>query len=136
VDLKQEDYMAQPALKPKKLWGNPKVFLSANELIVAEKSYVLAEIKGAYLDLAPEAEVQKDFGTIVWKVLRLLLEILSAIFAGTVSPSSKKYQLILVSDAGLLVAVEHQNAQKLMEIAIAVNQALKAMGITPQTKRA
>jgi hypothetical protein len=128
--------MTQPALKSKKLWGNPKVFLSADELIVEEKSYVLAQIKGAYIELAPEAEAQKDFGTIVWKVLRIILEILTIIFAYTSSPSSKKYQLILVSDAGLLVALEHQNAKKLMEISIAVNQALRAMGITPQTKRA
>jgi hypothetical protein len=60
------------------------------------------------------------------------------IFAGSYfsNPSSKKYRLILVSDTGLLVAMEHQNAQKLMVIARAVNQALTARGITPQTTRA
>jgi hypothetical protein len=151
--IEQEDYMAQPVPKPKKLWGNPKVFLSANELIVEEKYYVLAQTQGAYVEPVPVAaktettqgqpEAPVSFGTKVLQVVSLIvgliLVLLALIFvvwwndSYSGGGSSKKYRLILVSDLGTIVALEHQNEKKLKEIASTVNQTLVARGITPQT---
>lgn len=139
--------MSQPS-KPRKLWGSPKVFLSANELIVVEKYYPLASTRGAFVELMPEVkpEAKEPQPPTVW-TLKKILGVIAAIFilifaififwddssSSSGSGGNRKYRLVMVSDFGNVTALEHTNQKKLQEIAASVNAALVARGITPQT---
>jgi hypothetical protein len=134
--------MQQAVTKPKKLWGNPKVFISANELIIDEKVYPLAQTHQAFVELVPEApkiEEPPKPPADTWSSLRKTVMIVVGIFLFLLvvlfviwwnddyyssSSNSRKHRLILVSDFGNVVALEHHNEKKLKEIANLVNQAV------------
>ena len=144
--------MTQVAIKSKKLWGNPKVFMSATDLIVEERYYALGQTHGAYVEQAPEeaakvqqptADTQSGFNKTLTIIGAFFLIILIIVFVSwwydgynnysSGGGSSKKYQLILVGDGGPVVVLIHQNVKKLKEIATQVNQTLVDRGISPQT---
>lgn len=140
----------QQSAKPRKLWGSPKVLLSANELIIEEKYYPLIVTYGAFVELAPEVKPEpkapETKPETPWTTMQKVLGIIAAIFIGifllllwwddsssSSGGSNVKYRLVMVSDFGNVTALEHTNQKKLRQIAAAVNEALVARGITPQT---
>jgi|GEM_PF-2506597 len=140
-------------MKPKKLWGNPKVFMSANELIIEEKYYALAQTQSAYVELVPAApkaeEAPKppaDAGASFLKTIKIIggiiLFLLIVLFViwwndsySSGGSGSNKYRLVLVSNFGTVVALEHPNEKKLKEIAALVNQAVSNSAVVGSSAR-
>lgn len=150
--------MSQTQTKPKKLWGKPKVFMSASHLIIEERYYALAQTRGAYVEPVPQEEVKaaankteppqtpadswSTFRKTVMIVVGIVVAILVILFIAWWNDgyntygsggSAKKYRLMLVSEYGPVVALEHSNEKKLKEIASEVNNYLSSQGITPQS---
>lgn len=136
--------------KPRKLWGSQKVFLTANELIIAEKYYPLNQTRGAYVEQVPvpvvaakteepkpPASLLSTLKTIALWIFAIVAIVL-ALFLFWDSDSSSgsgsvKYQLVMNSTSGKVVILQNTDQKKLKEVAEAVNQALAAQGITPET---
>jgi hypothetical protein len=147
--------MTQATLKPQKLWGKPKVLITATDLIIDERYYTLAQTLGAYVELipapapapkpdaAPATPTKSSFGKTVATIFGIILVILIIVFVSwwygdyntsSGGGSSKKYRLVLVNaQSGPVSVLEHTNQKKLTEIASQVNQILTSRGITPQT---
>ncbi len=137
--------------KPRKLWGSPKVLLSADALIVQEKYYPLDSTRGAFVEVMPEVAPPPKAPpppSTPWTTLKKILGCIALffilIFAFLVSWDSdsnsaggsggrRNYRLVMVSNSGNVTALEHSNQKKLQEIASALNEALVARGITPDT---
>jgi hypothetical protein len=146
--------MTQATLKPKKLWGKPKVLISATDLIIDERYYALGQTLGAYVELLPEpapppkpdaapaTPTKSSFGKTVATIFCIIFVILLVVFVSwwlgdyntSSGGNSKKYRLVLVNaQSGPVSVLEHTNQKKLTEIASQVNQILTSRGITPQT---
>ena len=142
--------MSQATVKPKKLWGNPKVFMSPTDLIVEERYYPIAHTLGAYVEPVPveakPAEPAKfdtrppymKILTGIWYAIIIIFVIVFISwwndgYSSSGSGSNTKHRLVLVSESGPIVALEHTNVKKLKDIAGQVNQTLVSRGISPQT---
>lgn len=136
--------------KPRKLWGNPKVSLTNNELIIEGKFYPLAQTLGAYVEIVPAEKVEKaeatapapkkpvTFGSIMKTIgfaSIFIFLFLFALFFDDFSwgGSNTPYRLVLNNDFGRANVIQHTNRGKLNKIAEAVNQRLIAMGRQPVT---
>lgn len=138
-------------MQPKKLWGNPKVFISANELIIEERYYSLAQTHSAYVEPVPveapktgeppkaPADAWTGFRKTIMIIAGIILFLLIVLFViwwnddYSSGSGSRKYRLVLVSNFGTVVALEHHNEKKLKEIANLVNQAVANSSVIGST---
>lgn len=144
--------MSNVTVKPKKLWGNPKVAIDADNLIIDERYYSLAQTFGAYVEPAPEApkpektETKEDnrstFRKVILGIWIVIVIIFVLIFVAWWNDGfdtygsggqSKNHQLVLISNNGPVIVLQHTNQKKLKKIAAQVNAVLVGKGITPQT---
>lgn len=137
-------------VKPRQLWSNPKVLMTATDLIVEGKYYPFAQTLGAYVEVVPaekKAENQAatepkkpvTFGSIMKGIGLAFLIIFLALFSFFLDNdysgggSNTLHRLVLNSDFGRTTVIQSTNRGKLNKIAQEVNQKLLEQGRRPVT---